>query len=130
MRLVHAVGWKNFVNPEAVATALQNSLFIAVALDEHKENEVVGTVRVIGDGAIFFYVQDLMVLKEYRKQGIGTALMRAAMNYLSTQTPKRSYVGLFANSNKIKFYERFGFTGPKPTLQGMYKGTRTKPIKS
>ncbi|MFZ1756712.1 MAG: GNAT family N-acetyltransferase [Caldilineaceae bacterium] len=125
LRLVVDVGWKRFVNPEAVETALANSTWSAVAVDREKDDFVVGAVRVVGDGAIFFYIQDLMVMKAYRKRGIGRALMEAANDYLKQETPRKSYVGLFTHPTKTAFYEKFGFNGPRPSLVGMYKTTKT-----
>lgn len=125
LRLVVDVGWKRFVNPESVEAALTNSNWSAVAVDREKDDLVVGAVRVVGDGAIFFYIQDLMVLKAYRKRGIGRALMEAANGYLKREAPKKSYVGLFTHPTKTGFYEKFGFDGPRPSLVGMYKNTKS-----
>ena len=124
LRLVEDVGWKRFVNPASVEAALKNSLWSALAIDRSK-GLVIGTVRIVGDGAIFFYIQDLMVMKAYRKQGVGKALMEYANTYLKQETPQKSYVGLFTHSTKSGFYERFGFKGPKPSLIGMYKNTKS-----
>ena len=78
LRLVEDVGWKRFVAPASVETALTHSLWTAIAVDRGLDL-VVGAVRIVGDGAIFFYVQDLMVMKSYRKQGIGKALVKKGL---------------------------------------------------
>ncbi|MDO8673420.1 MAG: GNAT family N-acetyltransferase [Dehalococcoidia bacterium] len=31
--------------------------------------------RVIGDGGLFYYIQDVIFIPEYQRQGIGTQLM-------------------------------------------------------
>ncbi|MEM7791168.1 MAG: GNAT family N-acetyltransferase [Verrucomicrobiota bacterium] len=120
--LVEDVGWKRYVNSDAIEIALKNSLWSAVAKDKITR-ETVGYVRVVGDGAIFYYVQDLMVLKRYRKKGIGRGLMEAADRYLKQNAPAKSSVGLFTHPTKQKFYEKFAFNGPRPSLIGMYKKT-------
>lgn len=123
LRLVEAVGWSRFVRKESVPTALKNSLYSIVA--RHRK-QVIGVGRLVGDGAIFFYIQDVMVLKEHRKQGVGTAIVAALCEHLRQTAPDHSYVALFTHSRKVGFYERFGFRGPSIALVGMYKGTKAK----
>ncbi len=120
-RLVDAVGWSRFVRKESVELALKNSLFSVVV---RHSKAVVGVGRIVGDGAIFFYIQDVMVLKEHRKRGVGSAIVEALCAYLAQEAPDRAYVGLFTHPAKNSFYERFGFRGPSPSLNGMYKSTR------
>lgn len=124
LSLVEDVGWSRFVKKSSVRTALKNSLFSVVA---RCGSEVVGAGRIVGDGAIFFYIQDVMVRKAYRKKGIGTAIVAALCEHLRREAPGSSYVGLFTHPTKCGFYERFGFHGPKPALIGMFKGTKKKP---
>ncbi len=51
------VGWGE--TPKKLAQlALDNSLFHVVARNESK---LVGMARIVGDGAMFFYIQDLIV---------------------------------------------------------------------
>jgi GNAT superfamily N-acetyltransferase len=115
-RLVRAVGWAN-TNMEAVAAALWNTLYAVVAVEG---DLAVGMARVVGDGAMAFYVQDVVVIPEYQRQGIGTALMEAVMSYFRRSTPRRSAIGLFTGRNLGGFYERHGFEGPDTGLYGMY----------
>lgn len=57
-QLHEAVGWGN-IGREATETGLRNSLFRVTALDGETE---IGCGRVIGDGGLYFYVQDVIVL--------------------------------------------------------------------
>ena len=41
--------------------------------------QLVGLVRVVGDGASIAYVQDLLVHPDWQRRGIGTRLLRDAM---------------------------------------------------
>jgi GNAT superfamily N-acetyltransferase len=100
----------------ATAAALQNSLYSVVAVDGDR---AVGMARVVGDGAMAFYVQDVMVLPAYQRKGIGTALMEGVMDYFRRRTPRQSSIGLFTGRNLAGFYERHGFEGPD-TGHGMY----------
>ena len=56
--------------------ALSHSLEIYVALDG---DAVVGLIRLVGDGFSSVLVQDLIVLPIYQRQGIGSALMKQAL---------------------------------------------------
>ena len=75
--LYQAVGWTNYTNePQMLEQSLVHSLAIYVARDGE---EIVGVVRLIGDGFSSVFVQDLIVLPSYQRQGIGSALMKKAL---------------------------------------------------
>ncbi len=75
--LYQAVGWTNYTNqPQMLAQALSHSLATYLARDGEK---IVGLVRLIGDGFSSVFVQDLIVLPSYQRQGIGSNLMKEAL---------------------------------------------------
>ena len=75
--LYQAVGWTNYTNqPEMLEQALSHSLAIYLAFDGEK---IVGLIRLVGDGFSSVFVQDLIVLPTYQRQGIGSALMKEAL---------------------------------------------------
>ena len=75
--LYQAVGWTNYTNqPQMLAQALTHSLAIYLARDGER---IVGLVRLIGDGFSSVFVQDLLVLPSYQRQGIGSSLMKQAL---------------------------------------------------
>ena len=77
LHLYQAVGWTNYTHqPEMLEQALSHSLVIYVALDG---DAVVGLIRLIGDGFSSIFVQDLIVLPSYQSQGIGSSLMKEAL---------------------------------------------------
>ena len=77
LHLYQAVGWTNYTHqPEMLEQALSHSLAIYVALDG---DAVVGLIRLVGDGFSSVLVQDLIVLPIYQRQGIGSALMKEAL---------------------------------------------------
>ncbi len=55
-----------------VKKALQKDLF-SIAVYSNKQ--IVGMGRVIGDGAIYFYIQDVIVHPEFKNQGIGKLVL-------------------------------------------------------
>ena len=77
LHLYQAVGWTNYTNqPQMLEQALSHSLVIYLALDD---DAVVGLIRLIGDGFSSVFVQDLIVLPSYQRQGIGSLLMKEAL---------------------------------------------------
>jgi len=105
-RLRVAVGWRAYA-PDVIETYLPRSLFCTCALDGGK---TVGMARVIGDGGLVFYIQDVIVLPAYQGQGIGGRLMDRVMVYLRFQTHTGSIIGLMSAKGKEPFYEKYGFT--------------------
>ena len=77
LHLYQAVGWTNYTNQsQMLEQALSHSLVIYLALDGHV---VVGLIRLVGDGFSSVFVQDLIVLPSYQRQGIGRTLVKEAL---------------------------------------------------
>ena len=77
LHLYQAVGWTNYTNqPQMLEQALSHSLATYLARDGE---EIVGLVRLVGDGFSSVFVQDLIVLPSYQRQGIGSNLMKEAL---------------------------------------------------
>lgn len=106
LHLYEKVGWTNYTaNPKMLRNAYANSLKIFAAYDGEK---LVGVIRAVGDGFSILYVQDILVLPEYQRKGVGTALMNKML-----ETYKHVYqkVLLTDDSEKtIAFYKAVGFS--------------------
>ena len=77
LHLYQAVGWTNYTNqPQMLEQSLAHSLAIYVARDGE---EIVGLVRLVGDGFSSVFVQNLIVLPSYQRRGIGSDLMKEAL---------------------------------------------------
>ena len=77
LHLYQAVGWTNYTNqPQMLEQALPHSLAVYLAFDGEK---IVGLIRLVGDGFSSVFVQDLIVLPSYQRQGIGSSLMKQAL---------------------------------------------------
>lgn len=100
------VGWKDYINFEVAEQSLDQSLFGVVV---EFRDDVVGMGRVVGDGAIYFYIQDIAVVPMHRSRGIGDLIMTAITQYLQEHAPEKAFVGLFSSQGKELFYNRHGF---------------------
>ena len=89
--------------------ALENGLFNVSAICEGK---VVGMGRLVGDGAMYWYLQEIIVLPEYQGKGIGKSIVNRLIEHIkSAAIPGTKVdVGLTAVKGKESFYEKFGFT--------------------
>ena len=67
LSLYTSVGWENYTrNPQMLERAFEGK-------------QLIGMVRVVGDGASVILIQDLLVRPEYQRKGIGSQLMRAVL---------------------------------------------------
>jgi ribosomal protein S18 acetylase RimI-like enzyme len=87
--------------------SLKNSLFHVTIRHDSK---LIGMGRVVGDGAMYFYIQDVIVDPDYQQLGIGVALMDSIENYLTKTTQKGATIGLLAAKGKEGFYTRYGYS--------------------
>ena len=105
LHLYQEVGWTNYTNqPQMLEQSLSHSLATYLARDGE---EIVGVVRLIGDGFSSVFVQDLIVLPSYQRQGIGSALMKKALGDF-----KDAYQVQLATDQTEKtlgFYRSLGF---------------------
>lgn len=116
-RLRSIVGW-NELDGDAVVAGLSGSLY-AVVLE--RDGEAVGCGRVVGDGGIYFYVQDVIVVPELRGQGWGARIMDAVMRYLEGTVRPGSFVGLMAAKDAEGLYRRYGFERRPDDRPGMFR---------
>lgn len=66
-------GWIAYTNNfENLKEGIKNSLAVVGAFYEDK---LVGLIRAVGDGETIVYIQDILILEEYQRLGIGTELL-------------------------------------------------------
>ncbi len=77
LHLYQSVGWTNYTkNPAMLEKAFAGSLCALAAFEDER---LVGIIRAVGDGASILFVQDLLVLPQYQRRGIGSGLMKALL---------------------------------------------------
>ena len=106
INLYQSVGWTNYLERISVLEeAYANSLCVIGAYDNEK---LVGIIRAVGDGQTIVFVQDIIVLPEYQRKGIGTKLLKAVMDRFHDVYQMEL---LTDNTEKTKaFYRSVGFT--------------------
>lgn len=102
-----SVEWINF-SPEQTQIALKNSVLDIVAYDQEK---AVGMGRIVGDGAIYCYVQDVVIHPNYQGKGIGSTILNKLIEKVAQnlEDGERMSLGLVAAQGKESFYRKFGF---------------------
>ena len=99
------VGWDGY-EPEVIVRALPQTLYGVCAL---MNGTIIGMARVVGDGGLVYYIQDVIVRPNYQRQGIGTKMMARVMAYIGAHAAQNSIVGLMSAYGKESFYEKYGF---------------------
>ncbi len=103
--LYEDMGWTSYTkNKESLFKGIKNSLYIKGAYDS---GILVGLIRAVGDANTIIYIQDILVLKSYQRQGIGSNLIKFVLEdykdvrqiCLSTDITKKQKL----------FYESIGF---------------------
>lgn len=75
------------------------------------KGELVAMGRLLGDGAIYWYINDVYVLDEYQGQGIGREIMNRLVAYIKHNSLPETEVSvcLMCAKGKEGFYEKLGF---------------------
>ena len=91
---------------EVIVRALPQTLYGVGAL---MNGTLIGMARVVGDGGLVYYIQDVIVHPNYQRQGIGTLMMDRIMAYIGARAAHNTIVGLMSAYGKESFYEKYGF---------------------
>jgi ribosomal protein S18 acetylase RimI-like enzyme len=103
----HAGWWQTDENPaylETVKRIVSDTYCFAIAL---REDEIIGMGRAISDGASDAYIQDVMVHSDFRRRGIGRAIISKLVEHLRENGIQ--WIGLISEPGYEKFYESLGF---------------------
>ena len=128
--LAEAVGWSDVFRWEVMEASIAGSICGTVAVES--EGKVIGMGRVVGDGAFYFYVQDVAVHPDYRRQGLGRAILERLTAQIAKIAGGDCFVGLFASDMAAEMYRQQGFSdygqpGDPNGNIGMWKVLRPAP---
>jgi len=119
--LYKSVGWVSYTDELSdLSILLTNCQLVYSAWHDEK---LVGLIRTVGDGISIQYVQDLLVLPEYQKRGIGSRLLQQV---IEQSQEIRQFVlitdGSEENKAAIEFYKQQGLkTFDESGLCGLWR---------
>jgi len=103
--------WKDSYNDNIsfIDKIVKNSFIFVAAFDDN--NQIVGIGRALSDGCSDAYIQDVVILKSSRGQGIGKAIINFLIKELKSHNI--DWIGLIGEPNTETFYEKLGFKSLK-----------------
>ena len=99
--------WSPNIPREIVARAIENSFCFGIYFGTPAEEKQIGFARVITDFATYAYLADVLVLEEYRGQGLSKWLMQCIIEHPALQGFRRFTL---ATKDAHGLYAQFGFT--------------------
>ncbi len=88
-----------------IDTLVRQSFCFAAAF---RGGEMIGMGRAVSDGVSDAYIQDVVVLKNHRRSGIGERIIREIIAFLRQR--RIGWIGLIAEPGTQSFYQKLGFS--------------------
>lgn len=107
------------VDPEFITKIIRGSFCFAIAL---VENRIIGMGRALSDGVSDAYIQDVVVLSQFRGKGIGRQIINTIINHL--QEKGISWIGLISEPDATAFYQSLNFEIMENYTPFKYKGEK------
>lgn len=106
LRLYTEVGWTAYTeNPKTLRLGFEHSLLILAA---YEDDDLLGIIRVVGDGFTIVFIQDILVYPEKQRQGVGTALLKAVLARYSAV--RQIQLTTDNTAKTVAFYKSLGFS--------------------
>lgn len=100
-KLYNDAGWWEEREEHDIERMLKNDISVGV----WKDSILIGFARAVTDGKFRAYIEDVVILKEYQKSGIGTKLVTKLLDQLT----HIDIISLFCEEELIPFYEKNNF---------------------
>ena len=100
--------WGQGPTLEQTRLAMEHTLFRVSIFDG---DTIVAMARMNGDMGLCYYIKDVVVRPEYQGKGIGRMLINELLKFINDHGVKGTeiFVELCAMTDKIPFYQKFGF---------------------
>ena len=107
VELYDNVSWKLYTKePKKLMDGINNSLFHISAWND---NDLVGFIRVVGDGNTVVLIQDVLVKKSFQNNGIGKALVSRVLKKYN-DIRQKFVITDYEDPKYVKYYEALGFS--------------------
>ena len=105
-RLYTEVGWTAYTdNLSTLRRGFDNSLLVLAAFEN---NELMGIIRVVGDGFTIVFVQDILVFPNQQRKGVGSLLLQAILDRY--KNVRQIELATDNTPQTIAFYKSMGFS--------------------
>ncbi len=112
--LYDAVGWSAYTRaPQVLRAAIAGSSYVVAA---RRGQRLVGVARAVSDDATICYLQDVLVLPQEQRSGVGRALVQAVLNRY--RTVRQKVLLTDDEPGQRAFYEALGYTEVRDFGQG------------
>lgn len=108
---LRAEAGRGVISRDAARRALRGSLFDLTCFEGA---DLVGMGRIVGDGALYFYLQDVVLRPAWRGRGIGRQIVSRLRDEALARAETGATIGLMSARSKEGFYEKLGFQA-RPT---------------
>ena len=106
VRLYTKVGWTAYTdNLLILRRGFENSLLVLGAFEN---NELIGIIRVVGDGFTIVFVQDILIFPNQQRKGVGSALLQEILDRY--KNVRQIELATDNNPQTIAFYKSMGFS--------------------
>ncbi len=111
--LRESVGWRRLSENQARA-AIEKSLFTVKVIGDR--GTPIGMGRIVGDGAVICYIQDLVVSPSVQGMGVGTVMINRLKEFVESirEDGTTMMLCLMCAKGREEFYIKNGFTA-RPT---------------
>ena len=110
--------WEKEADSSFIPSLIKNSFVFVVAVNK-ENNAAVGMGRVLSDGVSDAYIQDVVVLKDWRGNGVGKMIVKKLIDYCLSKNVK--WIALISEPNQEGFYLPLGFKEMKQYVPMKYE---------
>lgn len=111
--------WKEGWDPAQIPSLIRSTFLFVVAV-HRQSGRTVGMGRAISDGVSDAYIQDLVVLPEFRGRGVGRAIVQRLVSLCLAGGV--TWIALVAEPGTGEFYRAMGFCAMEGHVPMLYRG--------
>ena len=100
-KLLNKTYWANNRKMEINKKAIENSICIGI----YKNNEIIGFSRIVTDYATMYWLADVIIDENHRKNGLGKKLIEI----ITQMKELDGLFGILATKDAHGLYEKYGF---------------------